>query len=101
MWSWFDKNKLIPAFHESYPDIEVEFVKFNSSADVATKVQMAVASGGELPDIVAVSYNEMGTMWGLDIWEDLSAEPYNLNRKYLFKSSSNDDRCFRKIGWNL
>ena len=51
MWSWFDKNKLIPAFHESYPDIEVEFVKFNSSADVATKVQMAVASGGELPDI--------------------------------------------------
>ena len=79
MWSWFDKNKLIPAFHESYPYIEVEFVKFNSSADVATKVQMAVASGGELPDIVAVSYNEMGTMWGLDIWEDLSAEPYNLN----------------------
>ena len=57
----------------------MEFVKFNSSADVATKVQMAVASGGELPDIVAVSYNEMGTMWGLDIWEDLSAEPYNLN----------------------
>lgn len=78
MWAWFDKSKLIPAFQESYPDVEVEFVKFNSSADVATKVQMAVASGGELPDIVAVSYNEMGTMWGLDIWEDLSAEPYNL-----------------------
>lgn len=78
MWSWFDKNKLIPAFHESYPDIDVEFVKFNGPADVATKVQMAVASGGELPDIVAVSYNDMGNLWGLDIWEDLSAEPYNL-----------------------
>lgn len=79
MWSWFDKNKLLPAFQESYPDINVEFVKFNGPADVATKVQMAVASGGELPDIVAVSYNDMGNLWGLDIWEDLSAEPYNLS----------------------
>ncbi len=79
MWAWFDKEKLIPAFHESHPDIDVEFVKFNSSADVATKVQMAVASGGELPDIVAVSYNEMGSMWNMDIWEDLSADPYNLD----------------------
>lgn len=80
MWCWFDKEKLIPAFHESYPDIEVDFVKFNSPSDVATKVQMAVASGGELPDIAAISYYDMGTMYNLDIWEDLSAEPYNLDK---------------------
>lgn len=79
MWCWFDKEKLIPAFNEMYPDIEVDFVKLNGSADVATKVQMAIASGGELPDIVAIGYNEMGTMYNLDIWEDLSAEPYNLS----------------------
>lgn len=79
MWAWFDKEKLVPAFQEMYPNIDIEFVKFDSPSDVATKLQMAVASGGEVPDVAAVSYYDMGTMYALDIWEDLSAEPYNLD----------------------
>lgn len=79
MWSWFNKNSVIDVFYNSHPDIEVDFVMMGSDADVATKLQMTVASGGEMPDIVAMNHAYLGTLYALDIWEDFSAEPYNVD----------------------
>ena len=60
-----------------------------ASADYVTKVQQCIASGMELPDILVSEANYRGQMLSIDMWEDLTKEPYNLKDDMFFDSYLN------------
>jgi multiple sugar transport system substrate-binding protein len=50
---------------------------------MAQKLQTAMASGADLPDIAWLEQTYRGKLLSLDIWEDLSKPPYNLDKSQL------------------
>ena len=85
VWTWDYDNtlKMAAAFKEVYPNIDVEVVNVAYS-DYYTKIQQAVASGSELPDIVAQSCTLLKNYGELGIFEDLSKAPYNVDSDVFF-----------------
>lgn len=80
IWSWgnYEKNGAAD-FSKFYPNIKVNFVMVPSS-DYLKKIQIAVAAGGELPDVVQLEVIPRGKEFSLDAWERLDAPPYNLDK---------------------
>lgn len=77
-WTWEGGNEESREhFHETHPDYRIVETKLASASDYTTKIQQAVASGSELPDILLGEANQRGALFAMDIWEDLSQEPYN------------------------
>lgn len=68
---------------EKFPNIEYDYVLVNNN-DYVAKVQTSLASGTEMPDIITVEITNRGTIFGLDILENLEAAPYNYDRNQLF-----------------
>ncbi len=85
IWTWDYDNtlKMADAFNKVYPNIEIEVVNVAYS-DYYTKIQQAVASGSELPDIVAQSCTLLKNYGELGIFEDLSQAPYNVDSNVFF-----------------
>ena len=85
IWAWSESeiNGLAEAFNQVYPDIEVKFVAVDSETYLA-KLQNALVTGGELPDVTLQEIGARGAMYALDIWEDLEAEPYNFDRSVVY-----------------
>lgn len=89
-WGW-DTNfykPMMEAFQKKYPNVEFEITEV-ASTDYVTKVQQCIASGMELPDILVSEANYRGQMLSIDMWEDLTKEPYNLKDDMFFDSSLN------------
>ncbi|HBE80779.1 MAG TPA: ABC transporter substrate-binding protein [Firmicutes bacterium] len=85
IWYWDDTyiKKMTTAFNKQYPDIIIENTPVQSG-DYARKVQISVATGLELPDIIMGEIGFRGKIFDLDIWENLEKRPYNFNRKSYF-----------------
>lgn len=84
-WGW-DSNfyePTIPAFEAANPTIKVEATPL-AHADYLTKIQQTVASGSKLPDILLGESNLRGKLFELDIWDDLTGEPYNVSQDMFF-----------------
>lgn len=89
-WGW-DSNfykPMMEAFQKKYPEVEFEITEV-ASADYVTKVQQCIASGMELPDILVSEANYRGQMLSIDMWEDLTKEPYDLKDDMFFDSYLN------------
>lgn len=87
-WGW-DSNfykPLMEAFQKEHPNVEFEITEV-ASGDYVTKVQQCIASGTELPDILASEVNYRGQMLNIDMWEDLTQSPYDLTDDMFFESS--------------
>lgn len=80
IWNWGDyEEKGTSRFNEYYPNIKVNYVKCES-AEVLQKVITAIASGGELPDIVTMESGPRGQFMAMEnVWEVLNEAPYNAN----------------------
>jgi len=85
IWAWSESeiNGLAEKFNEVYPNIKIKFVAVESDLYLS-KLQSALVTGGELPDVTLQEIGERGAMYALDIWEDLEAAPYNLDRNIFF-----------------
>ena len=81
-WGWDEAvaEAMKTKFNKVYPNVKFEYTAVQ---DYLTKVQTTVASGGELPDILWAEMGSRGKMFDMDIWENLEAEPYNLDRSIL------------------
>jgi len=82
VWTWEsidNQKKIIEDFNKEYPGIEVAFTNVEAN-DMATKLQTAMASGSDLPDVAWLEIANRGKLIDLDIWEDLSAAPYNVKK---------------------
>jgi len=77
LWAWGDfEANVIPAFNKVYPNIKVN-VEVIPNSDYGRKLQTTIASGGAMPDISLMEVSARGALMSLDVWEDLSAAPYN------------------------
>jgi len=80
LWAWGDfESKLIPEFNKEYPNIKVNVVVV-PNADYGKKLQTAIASKGEMPDIALLEISGRGSFMAMDVWENLEKPPYNVNR---------------------
>ncbi len=85
IWAWSESEitGLAEKFNESYPDIKVKFMAVESDNYLA-KLQNALVTGGEVADVILQEIDIRGPMFEMDIWENLEAEPYNLDRNIFF-----------------
>jgi multiple sugar transport system substrate-binding protein len=49
--------------------------------DMVMKLQTTLAANGEMPDVAWCEQTYRGKLLSLDIWEDMTAAPYNVDRK--------------------
>lgn len=86
IWSWSESEVEIYAknFQTVHPDANLVYVPIDNG-DVTMKLQVAAASGSEMPDIAFQEVPTRGVLYAMDIWEDLSAEPYNFDESLIFE----------------
>lgn len=84
IWTWGDYEiKGSSKFNDYYPNIELEFVQFDSG-EYFEKVVTTLASGGEMPDVVLFESGVRGQFLAMeDTWEVLNAAPYNADTSEL------------------
>lgn len=85
IWTWTDISDIIETYEASHPGTEIEQVVVDAG-DYLTKLQTTVASGGSLPDLVWGEISNRGQLFKMDILEDLTAEPYNLDTSLVDES---------------
>ncbi|MFV0499760.1 MAG: ABC transporter substrate-binding protein [Bacilli bacterium] len=80
IWGWDDPyyNAITAGFNELYPNVTFEYTPM-ANGDSLQKYQTAVASATELPDLPWAIVDSRAKLFELDMWEDLSAEPYNFD----------------------
>jgi multiple sugar transport system substrate-binding protein len=86
MWGWNadDIEKIFNAYKEATgADVALDYVTVQQ-AEAFQKLQTTMSAGLELPDIVPSEVGQRGTMLALDIWEDMSADPYNFDTSQIF-----------------
>lgn len=79
VWGWDESEMLIDHLAEVYPDVTVNYVTI-AQADLPQKIQTTLASGAQMPDIIQLEATTRGKMYSLDCWENLSQEPYNVDK---------------------
>lgn len=85
MWGWDDTyfNTITEAFNEKYPNVKFEYTPM-ANGDSLQKYQTALATGTDLPDIGWSIVDSRAKVYELDMWEDLSADPYNFDINEVF-----------------
>lgn len=80
IWCWDTSENNVNMYAEFTKDtgIEVNLVAVESK-DMAQKLQTTLASGGEMPDIAWLEATYRGKLVSLDIWEDITQDPYNFD----------------------
>lgn len=86
IWSWSESEvqTLAENFNAVYPNVKIKYVPIDNG-DVTMKLQTAAASGGNFPDVAYVELNTRGQLLAMDIWEDLTQEPYNFDKSMVFQ----------------
>ncbi|MEN2774793.1 extracellular solute-binding protein [Acetivibrio clariflavus] len=82
LWDWDVDNMaaINEDFNKYYPNIKVNMV-YVSYDEYIKKIKTAIATGDELPDIGKLEMDARGKLISMDLWENLEAEPFNLDRE--------------------
>lgn len=85
MWGWDDPyyECMTTAFREKYPNVTFEYTPM-VTADIFQKYQNTIVAGTPLPDVAWAVIDSRAKVYELDMWEDLSAEPYNFDMNDCF-----------------
>lgn len=107
MWGWNadDIDKIFTAYKEATgADVVLDYVTVQQ-LETFQKLQTTISAGLDLPDIVPSEVGQRGTMLSLDIWEDLSADPYNFDTSQIFSYEiplcSNEDGELCALPWDI
>ena len=87
IWGWetYEQQKEEFERFEELTGIKVEMTMVESK-DMPVRIQTALASGADMPDIVWIEMGVRGKMLALDCWEVLTDAPYNMDTSLLFDS---------------
>lgn len=96
IWCWDtgDSRKLM---HAAFTDDTGIYANLTAveSKDMTQKLQTTLASGGQMPDVAWCEATFRGKLLSLDIWEDMTAEPYNFDKSnvldYLIDLETSED----------
>ncbi len=83
IWGWDNSDlskKTYAAFHDKYPKYTIE-TTIVANKDMEQKLQTALASGADVPDVAWIEATYRGNILALDIWEDISKPPFNYDVK--------------------
>lgn len=85
IWDWNAayEEKMYPHFQKAFPNIKVNYVTV-AHGDYMQKLQSAIATEIDVPDIILGEGAWRGKLFDLGILDDLEAAPYNLNRNDMF-----------------
>ncbi|MFA9379749.1 MAG: ABC transporter substrate-binding protein [Acetanaerobacterium sp.] len=96
IWCW-DKSDAAVEMHRQFKEetgIEVQITAVESK-DVTQKLQTTLASGGQMPDIAWLEATYRGKLLSLNIWEDITKDPYNFDKSnvldYLVPLETSED----------
>lgn len=96
-WSW-DPNffEMVEKMNDIYPNVTFDFVTVASADDYMQKLQAALTSGSEVPDILAMEINNLGKFYDMGIAEDLEAHDIDpdLLIPYLAEMGRDNDGTF-------
>lgn len=82
-WVWGDyEARCTDPFFEMYPNVKINFVKV-ANGDYFTKLQTAIASQSDMPDIGNLEQTPRRAWFNLNCWERLDAAPYNMDTSVL------------------
>lgn len=86
IWTWnVDGVQLfVDEFNKVYPNVKVDPIAVTYD-DYVSKVQMSIASGSDLPDILQAEMGFREQLFQLDTLENLEAAPYNYDRSNLLE----------------
>lgn len=81
-WSW-DPNffDMVQKMNDIYPNVTFDFVTVASADDYMQKLQAALTSGSDVPDILAMEINNVGKFYDMGIAENL--EQYEIDKDLL------------------
>ncbi|MHB8063386.1 MAG: ABC transporter substrate-binding protein [Ruminiclostridium sp.] len=82
MWNWENQDQLkayLADFNTRFPKVKVESVPV-ASTDYVQKIQTAVSAKTDLPDVIRGEMGFRGTLYSMDILDDLSNAPYNFDK---------------------
>lgn len=79
IWGWDSSEVLKDYTKTKLPDITIDYVTIQQS-DLLSKIQTALASGTQMPDMVWLESGSRGKEFSLNCWEDLSKAPYNVDK---------------------
>lgn len=85
VWSWSESEvkTLGENFSAVYPNVKLKYVPVDNG-DVNVKLQAAAASNGHFPDIAYQEASTRGKIFSMNIWENLAAAPYNMDKSLVF-----------------
>ena len=88
IWHWDEGfiNATVPVFEKSHPNIKFEVVAPDYD-EYPVKVQQSVIAGLDVADVLWAEMSMRAELFELDIWEDLSKEPYNVKTEVFFDSA--------------
>jgi multiple sugar transport system substrate-binding protein len=107
MWGWDPAiaDKIEASVAAEFPNLNLEMVPVDSAAAFTQKVRTSAAAGIPLPDLPWFERNQRGTLYGLDLWENLSAAPYNFDESQVFEFAlatvRNEDGDIVAIPWDM
>ena len=107
IWGW-NAGTMDTVFNayleETGANVVMEYVPVQQE-EAFQKLQTTLSAGLEMPDIVPSEVLQRGTMLALDIWEDLSAEPYNFDISniydYQVNQSVNSEGKLVALPWDI
>lgn len=80
-WVWGNyEQRCTGPFFEKYPNIKINFVNVS---DYFVKLQTAIATGGDIPDIGNLEQTNRIATLDLNCWEVLDQDPYNADKSLL------------------
>ena len=90
IWSWDEGEveAMNQNFQTAYPGVTLKYVPVDNG-NVTVKLQIAAASDGEFPDIAYQEISTRGRIFAMNIWEDLSADPYNFDESLVWEPMLN------------
>jgi len=81
VWGWDNSDlskKTYAAFQAAYPQYYIETTIIQRQ-DMEQKLQTALASGADVPDVAWIESTYRGSLFAMDIWEDASKPPLNID----------------------
>ncbi|MCL2146283.1 MAG: extracellular solute-binding protein [Synergistaceae bacterium] len=106
IWSWEDEAiaEAATQFNVKYPNVKIEYTPVGS-AEYLQKLQTALSSGTDLPDVASLEIDSRGRLFTLDCWENLESEDYGFDKSlildYLIPLNTNDKGEFVGIDWQV
>lgn len=102
-WNWNEEtlNFFAEMWENKFPDVTIEKLLV-AHGDYVQKLQTGLAAGTSVPDIVLGEKAFRGTVFDLDLFEDISAAPYNFDKADLLEASvqENSNREGELLGFS-